>query len=968
MSSDQSSSSDPAAQQRLQAVLAGRYRVVREVGAGGMATVYLAEDLRHGRKVAVKVLRPELASTVGPARFLREIDVAAQLNHPNILSLLDSGSENGIMYYVMPYIDGASLRERLASGQMPVAEAVRILREVVDALAEAHRRGIVHRDIKPDNVMISGRHALVTDFGVARAVGDPSSKPLTTIGIALGTPAYMAPEQAMADPSVDHRVDIYALGVMAYEMLTGSLPFTGNMQAVFAAHLSEPPPSLRASRPEIPVPLEAAVLKCLAKAPDDRWQTADELLTQLEAIETPGSGVAPTARPATPWPRRHWRSVLASIIVVVALGGLAMPRLLAAKRARWVRTEAIPAIERHTDAGEWEQAYRVANRAEEVAPSDSALDRVWPTFSYLVRIETEPSGATIWRKAYADTAGPWLQVGVSPVTVRYPYDPSRLRIELSGHRPLMLAVGASFADTVLNFRLDTPETLPEQMVRVERGPAPLLPGVVLNEFLLDKFEVTNEQFKIFVDSGGYQRRDLWQHPFEKDGAQLAWEEGIRLLVDRTGRPGPSTWELSGFPAGQERYPVSGVSWYEAAAYARFAGKDLPTIHHWRRAYAGGNSAWTIPASNVEGDGPAPVGQYQGLTRFGALDMAGNVREWCYNVSDGKRVLIGGGWNDPDYMMARPYPQDAFDRSPTNGIRLAKYFAGDSTLALTRQPLQNEALPDFTRVKPVPDDIFEVYRRQYAYDRTALNATLESIDTAKHWYRERITFDAAYGGERVVLYLYLPKTGQPPFQTVVYWPGSAATGQRSIDQWRTMHLDFAIKSGRAFAFPIYKGTFERRDGTRDAVNLTTAYRDRVLQWSKDLGRSIDYLTTRVDVDTAKLAFYGYSWGGRIASVMLPNEPRFKTAVLYVAGISRQRALPEADELSFVHRVTLPVLMLSGRFDQTFLLETQARPMFQLLGTPVEHKRHVISAGGHFVPRAEFIRETLDWLDRYLGPVR
>ena len=200
---------------RLQTALADRYRIERELGQGGMATVYLAEDLKHHRKVAVKVLRPELAATLGPERFAREIEVAARLQHPHILGLLDSGDADGFFYYVMPYVEGETLRDRLArGGELPVPEAVRLLGEIAEALATAHRAGVVHRDIKPENVMLSGRHAMVMDFGVAKAVTEASSGPqLTTAGVALGTPAYMAPEQATADPQIDGRVDIYALGV-----------------------------------------------------------------------------------------------------------------------------------------------------------------------------------------------------------------------------------------------------------------------------------------------------------------------------------------------------------------------------------------------------------------------------------------------------------------------------------------------------------------------------------------------------------------------------------------------------------------------------------------------------------------------------------------------------------------------------------------------------------------------------------
>jgi tetratricopeptide (TPR) repeat protein/tRNA A-37 threonylcarbamoyl transferase component Bud32 len=288
---------------RLQKALAGRYTIERELGAGGMATVYLAEDVKHRRKVAVKVLRPELAATLGPDRFNLEIKIAAQLSHPHILPVLDSGDADGFLYYVMPFIEGESLRDRLTrQGDLPVAEAVRILAEVTDALAHAHGRGVVHRDMKPDNVMITGRHALVMDFGVAKAVSEAGGLSmtrgaggLTTAGMALGTPSYMAPEQAAADPNVDHRADLYALGAMGYEMLTGRPPFTGRTpQEVLAAHVTQKPEPVTARRPAIPGALGIAIMRCLEKRPSDRYQSAEELLAVLEPIGTPSGGMTPT--------------------------------------------------------------------------------------------------------------------------------------------------------------------------------------------------------------------------------------------------------------------------------------------------------------------------------------------------------------------------------------------------------------------------------------------------------------------------------------------------------------------------------------------------------------------------------------------------------------------------------------------------------------------------------------------------
>ncbi len=251
---------------RLKTALADRYAIEREIGSGGMATVYLAEDLKLHRKVAVKVLRPDLAAALGPERFLREIEVAAQLHHPHILPLHDSGEADGFLYYVMPYEEGESLREKLErDGELPVMEAVRLLRDVVDALAHAHEHGVVHRDIKPDNVMLSGRHALVTDFGVAKAVTEATGRQqLTTAGVALGTPAYMAPEQAVADPHIDHRADIYAVGALAYELLTGRPPFTGTTpQMILSAHVTQAPDPVTKHRTAVPPAMARLVIKCL---------------------------------------------------------------------------------------------------------------------------------------------------------------------------------------------------------------------------------------------------------------------------------------------------------------------------------------------------------------------------------------------------------------------------------------------------------------------------------------------------------------------------------------------------------------------------------------------------------------------------------------------------------------------------------------------------------------------------------
>ena len=282
---------------RLQSALGSGYRIEKELGGGGMSRVLLAEEVRLGRKVVIKVLPPEMSAGVSVDRFEREIQLAAKLQHPHVVPLLTAGSSDDLLYYIMPFIEGESLRAKLArEGELPVAEALRILRDVLDALAYAHGQHVVHRDIKPDNVLLSGKHALVTDFGVAKAVAESTGKTaLTSMGVALGTPAYMAPEQATADPHTDHRADIYAVGAMAYEMLSGRPPFTGmNAQAVLAAHITEAPDPVTRHRAAVPEGVSALILRCLEKKPADRPQRADDLLGLVEAMATPTGGMTPT--------------------------------------------------------------------------------------------------------------------------------------------------------------------------------------------------------------------------------------------------------------------------------------------------------------------------------------------------------------------------------------------------------------------------------------------------------------------------------------------------------------------------------------------------------------------------------------------------------------------------------------------------------------------------------------------------
>ena len=316
-------------ERRLAAHLGTGYAIQRELGGGGMSRTWIAEDTQLNRRVVVKVLNPALAATVSIQRFQREIMVVAQLNHPNIVPVLSAGELDGLPYFIMPYIQGESLRGRIARGPLSLRETVQILKDTARALAYANTIGIVHRDIKPDNILLTGSAAVVTDFGVAKAVsaardrGVTYGQTITGVGISLGTPQYMAPEQAAADPNADHRVDIYALGIVAYEMLVGSPPFHGRTpQALLAAQLTELPPPLSSRRYDVPVALNEMVMQCLEKDPADRPRNATDLVRILESPEALSGPVAMTkdAKSRKRW--NAWLSGISSGLGVAAIAGL----------------------------------------------------------------------------------------------------------------------------------------------------------------------------------------------------------------------------------------------------------------------------------------------------------------------------------------------------------------------------------------------------------------------------------------------------------------------------------------------------------------------------------------------------------------------------------------------------------------------------------------------------------------------
>jgi predicted esterase len=601
-------------------------------------------------------------------------------------------------------------------------------------------------------------------------------------------------------------------------------------------------------------------------------------------------------------------------------------------------------------------------------------------------------------KEYRNPDGEWKYVGTSPLEEhRLPVGIFRWKIEKEGFETVAAASSTSNIDISKGKTLIIPYDLirvlekkgsmPSGMVRIPGAKTPL---GELDDFYIDRNEVTNNQYKEFIDSGGYRDREYWKHEFIMDGKILSWEDAMEDFVDQTSRRGPASWQAGSYPEGQGNYPVSGISWYEAAAYAEFAGKTLPTGYHWGMARGeytplimfpqlGGNAVFA-PFSNFRGNGAVRVGSLPGITSFGAYDMAGNVREWCWNEAQKGRMIRGGAWDDNTYMFDNRSQAPAFDRSLKNGFRCALYIDPEKIPEQVFEMGNADVgyfgeTRDFYKKKPVDDSIFAFYKEQFSYDKTDLDARVERRDESpEDWIHEEITFDAAYGGERIIAHLFLPKNTEPPYQTVIYFPGSNAIFQKSSKDIESffefpIFLSFIVKNGRAALLPVYKGTFERRDDALIPIHngaTSHQYTEYLIQLVKDVRRSIDYLETRQEIDSQKIALQGMSWGAIIGLIIPAVEERLKTIVLLGGGLTGV-GRPEANQMNYITRVKVPTLLLNGKYDTFFPYETSIKPLFDLLGTPDEHKELKLYETDHVPPMNEFIKETLAWLDRYLGPV-
>jgi TolB-like protein len=743
---------------------------------------------------------------------------------------------------------------------------------------------------------------------------------------------------------------------------------------------------------------------------DDVFQLQDEICEQVVAaigsrVATTGdANVAvagsPSERPAhvRRWLTGRW--TILALLALLAMAALLTWTLQRRGEERQAREDALPRLQALIAQDDYSAAFDLAREIERVTPNDPVLRALWPSFSAPVRLDTSPQGAKVYYRPYAGTEQDWRFIGETPlVEVEVPLGVGLWRIEKQGSDTALLAIrnpGVQLGndpdaewrelakDIDFTIPLADPATSPERMVLVPAIPA-MIPYVgddfvELPAFFLDRFEVTNLEFKEFVDASGYSETAYWQDlPF--DSSSGGWQPAVAGFVDLTGRAGPSSWEAGTYPDGMSDHPVTGISWFEAAAYCRFRGKELPTAYHWYRAASSVIEFWEslasviVHASNFAGRGLEPVGRLAGLGPFGTHDMAGNAREWLWTEGSAGRWIAGGAFNDPPYLYSQPEEAPPDDRSAANGVRCMRSVEGGPASASLREPIASTPV-DYAALEPVGDAAYAVLAQQLEYRPVPFAPRVEAaVSTNPAWTTERVELPTGYDTGAFAVQLFLPADREPPHQVVFYMPhggdfGSAVTTNSFDPSLGAIRLDFLLKSGRGLAVIAFDGAFERQWSAerKRAMTSDDRFRTRLRHWRQELGRTIDYLETRPDIDAPKLGYFGISVGADTMVPLLAVEKRVGAAVLYSGGGGAGPSSVPMSERPFNYypRVTQPVLMLNGRWDIDSPPAAQQR-MLELLGTPVDQKKQLLFEAGHGnLPRFQVEHATLDWFDRYLGP--
>ncbi|MBA2414164.1 MAG: SUMF1/EgtB/PvdO family nonheme iron enzyme, partial [Burkholderiaceae bacterium] len=667
---------------------------------------------------------------------------------------------------------------------------------------------------------------------------------------------------------------------------------------------------------------------------------------------------------------------------------------------KWAR-EQVPRIEQLAQAQKYFEAYDLTLAAQKHLPDDATITRLMPTISDTLSVTTEPAGAEVYLKRFApDESGtfpPRQLVGTTPLNnLRIARGQYILYIEKAGYakteRTLSGAIMRAGNARVIPPSISVQQKLieagkiPERMAFVPGGDyrlvawaRPTEERVRLDDYFIDKYEVSNQEYKEFINAGGYMKRPYWKYRFVKDGKTLSWDEAIDEFKDRTGLSGPRNWSNQNFPEGKAEYPVTDITWYEAAAYAAFRGKQLPTIFQWEKAARNGSASplgnympWGIfyPGdtltyhANFENNGTMPVSSLEfGMSPFGNYNMAGNVSEWCLNEISQGFTASGGAWGEPSYMFADYGNLPGFYSSNNVGFRCALNSPGATGDQGAMRIEINQEIPVYA---PSNEASFNNWLSYYRYDKTPLDPQIVEVTETAEWRREKITFNGA-DGERAIAYLYLPKNFLRPLQVIHFMPASnVEDGLQPLTAAMENRLAPITKSGRAAFGVVIKGYIERLrpEGYVEPDPRTAEYREKIVNWTIDVRRGLDYLETRDDLDTSRIAFLGASAGARSGLILAAVENRYRSIAWLGAGLRKSwvQWIAEANPINFAPHIQAPKLMVHGRYDENLPLKTQAEPLYKLLREP---KRLVLYDGGHSPPMEFFVPAVNTWLDETLG---
>ena len=726
------------------------------------------------------------------------------------------------------------------------------------------------------------------------------------------------------------------------------------------------------------------------------------------ASVAPAGRATDAARVARP---RPWRiaviaGVATCLAVALALGGMAFDR---ERRARLI-SENLARITELVRKAQFTEAFLAAQEITRAGGLEKLTPSLQDDYSRAVIVTSTPTGAKLELRAYhpQKSDGAWLDMGIAPASnLRVPRGAMEWRATLPDGAAHVLVSSATPNKQMAFFPIrEGGQDADGGMVPVPEGTISLgtivglqvANNVKLAAYSIDRLEVRNRDFARFVAAGGYTREEYWQDGFTDGAKKLAFAEAMSRFKDATGRPGPALWKLGNYPEGEGDLPVRGVSWYEAAAYVRFAGKALPSVYHWYRADTGGEwfylEAALLPSANFSSKGPRASANSRNIGAFGALDMAGNVREWVATRTDkGESIAIGGSWLEVDYHYRYGNRLSPWERPADVGFRcMSRWDAAANSIAAAT--VREGRVRDSALLKPVSEAEYAIYTRLFEKSRVPLDARVEADGTAgaassPYWTRTKVSYATGYSGgdgggdknTRMNAYLYLPKNAKPPYQTVVFMPGSGVmdinkpfeqVGEKPEGNWAVPEM--IIRGGRAVLYPIWNGSFERHTKSANSDQTRRFLRDRLLQWVAEMQRSVDYLHTRSDIDTARIGYFGYSLGAMWAPNMFAMEPRVSAAVLLAGGLEGPLKdgdflPPELDSATYAPRVKAAVAMINGRSDLRFPFETSQVPLFKLLGSPPGKKIHKTFPGGHSTLGLfdDVTRETHDWFDKQFGPI-